>query len=108
MEEQQARTEYEGSYIPGTIRELVEQSGGRWSGTMQDLLDAAKRYHGVLLADNTKALSNEVKRFERSLLEYDGILHDRVRNGNGGGKHRFYKRQLAATESQPQGEQLSI
>lgn len=108
MEEQQARTEYESNYIPGTIRELVEQSGGRWSGTMQDLLDAAKRYHGVLLADNTKALSNEVKRFERSLLEYDGILHDRVRNGNGGGKHRFYKRQPATTESQPQGEQLSI
>ena len=75
---------------------------------MQDLLDAAKRYHGVLLAGNTKALSNEVKRFERSLLEYDGILHDRVRNGNGGGKHRFYKRQPATTESQPQGEQLSI
>lgn len=108
MEEQQARTEYESSYIPGTIRELVEQNGGRWTGTMQDLMDVAKRYHGVLLADNTKALSNKVKQFERSLLEYDGILHDRARNGNGGGKHRFYKRQLSVTETQPQGDQLSI
>lgn len=108
MEEQQARTEYESSYIPGTIRELVEQNGGRWTGTMQELLDAGKRCRGVLLADNSKSLSNKVKQYERSLLEYDGILHDRARNGNGGGKHRFYKRQLAATGTQPQGDQLSV
>lgn len=113
LEEQQARTEYESSYIPGTIRELVEQSGGRWSGTMQDLLDAAKRYHGVLLADTTQALTRRVKEFERPLLEYDGILHERGRNGSGGARHIFYKRalqrsEIATIESQPQGEQLSI
>ena len=71
------------------------------------------RYHGVLLADTTQALTRRVKEFERPLLEYDGILHERGRNGSGGARHIFYKRalqrsEIATIESQPQGEQLSI
>ncbi len=98
FEEQQARLEYESSDLVATIKALVTEHGGRWTGTMQELLDAGKRCRGVLLADNSKSLSNKVKQYERSLLEYDGILHDRAKNGTGGGKHHFFQHGCATVE----------
>ena len=52
----------------------------------------------MLLADNSKSLSNKVKQYERSLLEYDGILHDRAKNGTGGGTHHFFQHGCATVE----------
>lgn len=98
FEEQQARLEYESSDLVATIKALVAEHGGRWTGTMQELLDAGKRCRGVLLADNNRSLTDKVKQLEPLLLQNDGILHERRSNGGGGGKHRFFTRELPEEE----------
>lgn len=91
LQEQQAKFEYNNSPIVATIKKLLEQSPGGWNGTMQELLDAGKHFAGTYLADSTRALTSKVKALEKPLFDYDGIVHERAKNGNSGGsKHRFY------------------
>lgn len=91
LEEERARLEYENSPIVQTIKKLLEQSPGhRWSGTMQELFDAGKHFAGTYLAENARGLSSKVKALEKPLFDRDGIVHEKAKNGSGGGKHYFY------------------
>ena len=90
LAEQRARAEYSIDPIVATIKKLLDQNNGRWSGRMQDLLDAGKIFAGTYLAENTRALNSKVKALEKPLFDYDHILHNRAKNGNAGGKHHFY------------------
>lgn len=90
LQEQQAKLEYNSSPIVKTIKELLEQSPGGWNGSMQELLDAGKHFAGTYLADSTRALTSKVKALEKPLFDYDGIIHERSKNGSGSGKHHFY------------------
>ena len=90
LQEQQAKLEYNSSPIVKTIKELLEQSPGGWNGSMQELLDAGKHFAGTYLADSTRALTSKVKALEKPLFDYDGIIHERAKHGNAGGKHHFY------------------
>lgn len=100
LEEQHAKNEYDDSPIVETIKKLLEQSPGhRWSGTMQDLFDAGKHFAGTYLAENARGLTSKVKALEKSLFEYDGIIHERVKNGaSGGSKHHFYLKYSAEAD----------
>lgn len=88
--EQQARLEYEESPIVKTVKRLVEQSPEGWTGTAQQLLDAGRFIARVPLADSTQAVTNKLKRLDSLFLENDNIVHERKKNGSGGGKHSFY------------------
>lgn len=103
--EQQARREYQESPIVKTIRKLLEQSpDGTWSGTAQQLLEAGRFIARVPLADSTRALTSELKRLDRLLLEHDDIAHERKANGSGGGKHKFYYANAPQFEELEQAE----
>ena len=102
--EQQARLEYQESPIVKTVKKLLEQSAGGWSGTAQQLLDAGRVIARVPLADSTRALTNELKGLDRLLLENDNIAHERKTNGSGGGKHRFYYADAPQFEEVEQSE----
>lgn len=90
--EQQARMSYQTNSIVITVRKLLEQNPGGWSGTTKQLLDAGRELLGVNLEKNPKALSSKLPALDAPLLEYDGIIHGHASNGTGGGKHKFYYR----------------
>lgn len=102
--EQQARREYQKSPIVKTIQKLLEQSPDGWSGTAQQLLDAGRFIARVPLADSTQALTNKLKGMDRLLLSNDNIVHERKRNGSGGGKHKFYFANAPQAEESEQEE----
>ena len=87
--EQTARAEYENSAIVQTIRKLLSQYPNGWSGSAQELLDAGKYLVHRSIAGTPRELSNRLKALDQLLLSTDGILHERDRNGSGGGKHHF-------------------
>lgn len=89
--EQQARQEYQESPIVKTIKTLLKQSSdGSWTGTAQQLLDAGTFIARTRLAPTARDLSSQIKQMDNLLFEYDGIIHERKRNGSGGGKHTFH------------------
>lgn len=90
LAEQRAKLEYQSSPIVSTIKRLLEQSPSGWSGTMQELLDAGKHFAHTYLADSPRALTPKIKALDRLFFDFDGIIHERTKNGDGGGKHRFY------------------
>lgn len=103
--EQQARMEYMDSPIIRTVKKLLEQSpDGTWSGNAQQLLDAGRFIARTSLADSTQSLTNRLKGLDRLLMEYDGIAHERKRNGSGGGKHIFRYVNAPRFEELPQTE----
>lgn len=87
--QQQAREEYRQSPIVETVRGLLRQSPGGWTGTAQQLLDAGRFMTRALLAPTPRELSHRLGQLGPLLLEYDGILYERKSNGSGGGKHSF-------------------
>lgn len=111
LEEQRARQEYRDNPIVITIKKLLEQNPGGWSGSMTELLDAGKYIARTYLAENTRALTNKVKALDKPLFDYDGIVHTRAKHGNAGGKHKFYFSTIHSVdgnEAITEGEQSEI
>lgn len=83
------RQKYEDDPIVKTIRALLAQSpDARWEGTMSDLMAEGVSVTRQPLAKTTRALSAAVGRLDNQLYA-DGIVHDRLPHGTGGGRHRF-------------------
>ena len=90
FEEQQARREYMDNPIVQTVKKLLTQMPSGWSGTTQQLMEAGRFITHKSLADSTQTLTRKLKGLDSLLLEHDGIIHERKKNGTGGGKHKFY------------------
>lgn len=90
FEEQQAHAEYMNNPIVKTVKKLLEQMPDGWSGTAQQLMEAGRFIVHTTLADSTQALTNKLKALDGPLLEHDNIVHERKKNGSGGGRHKFY------------------
>lgn len=88
--EQRALNDYQQSPLVKTIKALLKQSGGRWRGTAKQLMAAGTYIVHKELAVSTHKLGRDIVEFEGKLLEFDGIMHTREKNGTGGGKHEFY------------------
>lgn len=99
---QQARAEYQESPVVVTVKKLLEQSPGGWTGTAQQLLDAGRLLSHASLADSARSLSNTLRGMCSLFFEYDGIVYDYKKNGSGGGKHSF------AYMDEPLGEQTEF
>ena len=88
--EQQARQEYEASPFVLTVKKLLSQTPNGWTGTAQQLLDAGRILARCNLATSARGVTTLFKKYDRLLMEYDGIAHEREGNGSGGGKHRLF------------------
>ena len=90
LAEQRAKLEYENNKIVATIKLLLEESPAGWRGTAQELLEAGKRSTRTYLANTPRDLTNKLKALDKPLFDYNGIVHERTKNGKGGGPHKFY------------------
>lgn len=89
---EQARREYENSALVQTIRKLVDRGHGQWSGSAQEILEAGKILTRRFIADNAKELGVRLRKLQPELLEFDGIMYEKVKRGaTGGAKHLFYR-----------------
>lgn len=104
FQEQQARQEYEESPIVLTVKRLLEQSPDGWTGTAQQLMEAGTFIAHTRLADSPRALTSKLKDLGGLLAETDNIAYEYKRNGNGGGKHRFYYADAPQFEELEQSE----
>lgn len=89
MRAAQELAEYEAAPFVRTIKRLVKDGGGSWSGEAKDILLAAELYHTGYIADSARGVTAQITKFERDLLDRDGIQHSATKNGNAGAKHRF-------------------
>lgn len=90
FEAEKARQEYELSPIVATIKWLLGRYPDGWTGSASELMEAGRLVTHRTLADTTRELTSKLKALDGPLLEHDAIGHERKRNGNGGGKHRFF------------------
>ena len=88
---EQAREEYENSALVQTIRKLVERSHGSWSGTAREILEAGRLLTRRFIADSPRGLTQKLNELNKQLLEVDGIIYKRTKNGSGGGTYHFYR-----------------
>ena len=99
--------EYEESPITQTLRTLLLQGDGHWSGNAQALMQMGQRYAHTELAPSSQALSKAIAEMEPLLWERDAIRHDSRRKGTGGTVHRFRMDRIDNTVA-AQGKQSSF
>lgn len=87
--EQRAVAEYEASPIVKTLRELLLQGDGTWTGNSKELMQMGERYANAELAPTSQALANAIAELEPLLWDRDAIKHTVHSNGSGGKRHSF-------------------
>ena len=89
---QQEEKSYSMSPVIFTIKKLVEESGGGWSGTMKDLVEETAQKTGQYPASTPEAMKKEVSKFEYR-LSVDGIKikYPGKNGGMYGRRYTFYK-----------------
>lgn len=65
--------EYRNSPVVQTIKKLVDQFGGHWEGTAQELINASKFYKGSQIYDDSRKVGKEIRKFAKWLAEWDFI-----------------------------------
>lgn len=100
--------EYEESPITKTLRTLLLQGDGTWSGNAQALMQMGQRYAHTELAPSSRALNNCICELEPLLWERDAIQHKVVAHGTSGKYHRFEMRRIDNTAPDSKATQLSL
>lgn len=88
---QREQAAYESDPVVKTIRELLKRHG-EWKGTARELMDEGRKICKHPIAISPQALGYSLRNLDGNLMDYDGIAHDRGKNGNAPGKHYFYFR----------------
>ena len=86
---QRDREAYDNDPIVHTIKTLLKESG-EWKGSAADLMAEGKRICKRPIATSAQSIGYSLKKLDDKLMEYDGIIHDRGKNGNAPGKHAFW------------------
>ncbi|MCI9077403.1 MAG: AAA family ATPase [Lachnospiraceae bacterium] len=93
---------YESSPVIRTIKMLLEENNGQWSGTAGELLEYGNKKQGQAIAKSGQSLSRKINKFDELLLE-DSIMHIKPDKNGGpsGRKHTFIVKENAgeATET---------
>lgn len=100
--------EYENNPIVQTLRMLLLQGDGTWTGNAGKLMELGREYTHEELAPSSQALAKAVAELEPMLWERDAIKHWKVSNGSGGKQHRFRMNRTDNTNELPQTAQLSL
>lgn len=87
--EQRRIADYEANPIVKTLRELLLQGDGTWTGNAQKLLELGQHYTHTELAPSSQALAKALAELEPLLWERDAIKYRTVSNGSGGKRHCF-------------------
>lgn len=100
--EQQAYQDYRNDAIVHTIKELLRQPPHKWTGSASQILNVANTVTTAPLPSTPRKLSERLKDLVTLLYDNDGIVCERAKNGNGGGKYTFY---MSESVQQPQEAQ---
>jgi hypothetical protein len=100
--------EYEAEPIVKTLRVLLQQGDGTWSGYSKNLMEMGQRYAHTELAPNLQMLSKRIQELQPMLWERDTIRYWYNSNGNAGRKHNFRQERTDHNASVPVSAQLSL
>ena len=100
--------EYEMNPIVYTLRELLQQGDGTWTGSGKKLLELGQQYTRTELAPSSQALAKAIAEIEPLLWERDAVRHWVKPNPGGGKKHIFRMNRTDNTDETPPSEQLSL
>ena len=94
MKEERANEEYNSSPVTFTLRKLVEESGGAWYGTMQDLMNEVAEKTAQYPAATPQKMKAMLDSIEYR-LSCEGIMCKRPNpnGGRGGRRYKFYRDQ---------------
>lgn len=92
VEKQREVDEYNNSPITKTIKKLLEQNGGEWSGTATDISNASK-FLGCRIYDSSDKIGTFIKNNEH-LFYFDSIEYS-YKRGSSGRKHCFKVSQVS-------------
>lgn len=91
LEEQRRKDQYNSSPLVTTIRELVQESGGRWIGSTEALKAETMKRTQTVPAGTGKALHNMLYDMQELLLTNDGIVFSQGTGGRAGRDYTFEK-----------------
>lgn len=91
IKQRKLRNEYESSQLVRTIKRLVEINGGRYRGTVSEIIKASEFMKGCRIYDSPTKCGMALKKFIPLLNQYDSILYSPVSNGNASSIHEFIK-----------------
>lgn len=100
--------EYEENPIVKTLRELLLQGDGTWTGNAQKLMELGQHYTHTDLAPSSQALAKAVAELEPMLWERDAIKHWVCGHGTAGKKHVFKMNRTDNTADLPPSEQILL
>lgn len=100
--------EYEAEPIVKTLRVLLQQGDGTWSGNAQALMQMGARYTNEELASSTRALAGRIKELQPMLWERDAIKCWDKQNGTGGKRYCFKMNRIDNTVPVMDSTQLSL
>lgn len=100
--------EYEAEPIVKTLRVLLQQGDGTWSGNAQALMQMGERYTNEELASSTRALAGRIKELQPMLWERDAIKCWDKQNGTGGKRYCFKMNRIDNTAPVMDSAQLSL
>ena len=100
--------QYESDPVVRTLRVLLQQGDGTWSGYSKNLLELGQRYTHTELATTPQALVKHITELEPMLWERDAVKHTVSRQGTASRKHCFRMCRLDNTPNLPSSSQLSL
>lgn len=89
--------EYEAEPIVKTLRVLLQQGDGTWSGYSKNLMEMGQRYAHTELAPTSQALAKRITELEPMLWERDAIRYWDTRCGTAGKRHNFKQERIDNT-----------
>lgn len=81
--------EYDRNPIVITLREILHQGDGEWTGSSKQLNELIGHYSGEPLNMSSQGLAKSILDLEPLLKERDCIHHTEKSNGSGGKRHTF-------------------
>ena len=105
--EQRRIADYEANPIVKTLRILLQQGDGTWSGNAQKLIELGQTYTHEELAPTAQALAKAIVELEPLLWERDVIKHW-IKSNPGGGKRHLFKMNRIDNSSDEDSEQLLL
>lgn len=106
--EQRRIADYEANPIVKTLRVILQQGDGTWTGNAKALNQLGERYAKAELAPTPQALSKAIVEIEPLLYERDAIKHSVIPNGSGGKQHSFRMFRTDNTNEPTEAEQTHL
>lgn len=84
MEQLRKELEYKTSPIVMTIKKLLQQNNGQWSGSASDIIKASQFFKDCTIYDNDKQVGKKIHEYNKMMGDVDGIeFHEKPRTGKG-------------------------